>query len=40
VEAFDLGKGKTLSDQIDDLVVDEAIEAELDELKSKYKKAS
>ena len=40
VEAFDLGKGKTLSDQIDDLVVDEAIEADLDELKSKYKKAS
>ncbi|MBT8448818.1 MAG: phage shock protein PspA [Gammaproteobacteria bacterium] len=40
VEAFDLGKGKTLSDQIDDLVVDEAIDAELEELKSKYKKAS
>jgi phage shock protein A len=40
VEAFDLGKGKSLSDQIDDLVVDEAIEKELEEMKAKYKKAS
>lgn len=40
VEAYDLGKSKTLSEQIDDLVVDENIEAELDELKNKFKKAS
>lgn len=40
IEAFDLGKGKTLSEQIDDLVVDESIQKELDELKTKYKKAS
>lgn len=40
VEAFDLGRGKSLSDQIDDLVVDEAIEKELESLKAKYKKAS
>ena len=40
VEAFDLGKGRTLSDQIDQLVVDEEIEKELEALKSKFKKAS
>jgi len=40
VEAFDLGNGKTLSDQINDLVVDEKIEEELEALKNKFKKAS
>ena len=40
VEAFELGRKKTLSEEIDDLVVDENIEAELNELKTKFKKAS
>ena len=40
VEAFDLGKGQTLSQQIDQLVVDEEIERELEALKTKFKKAS
>ncbi len=40
IEAYDLGKGQTLSDQIDQLVVDEDIEKELEALKTKFKKAS
>jgi phage shock protein A len=40
LEAYDLGKTQTLSDQIDQLVVDEKIEQELEALKSKMKKAS
>ena len=40
VESFDLGKGQTLSDQIEQLVVDEKIEEELKSLKVKFKKAS
>ena len=40
VESYDLGKGQTLSEQIDQLVVDEKVEEELDALRVKYKKAS
>ncbi|MCP4414841.1 MAG: phage shock protein PspA, partial [Gammaproteobacteria bacterium] len=40
VESFDLGKGQTLSQQIDQLQTDEKVEDELDALKEKYKKAS
>ena len=40
VESYDLGKGQSLSDQIDQLVVDEKVEAELEALKVKFKKAS
>jgi len=40
VESYDLGKGQTLSDQIEQLVVDEKVEEELEELKVKFKKAS
>ena len=40
VESYDLGKGTSLSDQIDQLVVDEKIEAELEAMRSKLKKAS
>ena len=40
VESYDLGKGATLSDQIEQLVVDEGIELELEALRVKYKKAS
>lgn len=40
VESYDLGKGQTLSDQIEQLVVDEKIEEELKSLKVKFKKAS
>ena len=40
VESYDLGKGQTLSDQIDQLVVDEKVEEELEALKVKFKKAS
>ncbi|RLA01777.1 MAG: phage shock protein PspA [Gammaproteobacteria bacterium] len=40
VEAFDLGKGESLSSQIDQLVVDDKIEEELESLRTKYKKAS
>ena len=40
VEAFDLGKKHSLSDQIDQLAVNEDIEKELEALKSKFKKAS
>jgi len=40
IEAYDLGKGQTLSDQIDQLAVDEDIEKELEALKTKFKKAS
>ncbi|PCJ46615.1 MAG: phage shock protein PspA [Gammaproteobacteria bacterium] len=40
VESYDLGKGQSLSDQIDQLVVDEKIEEELESLKVKFKKAS
>jgi len=40
VESYDLGKGLDLSDQIEQLVVDEKIEAELETLKAKFKKAS
>ncbi len=40
VESFDLGKGQTLSQQIDQLQTDEKVEDELEALKEKYKKAS
>jgi len=40
VESYDLGKSQTLSEQIEQLVVDEKVEEELEVLKSKYKKAS
>ena len=40
VESYDLGKGQSLSDQIEQLVVDEKIEEELESLKVKFKKAS
>ena len=40
VESYDLGKGTSLSDQIDQLVVDEKIEAELEAMRTKLKKAS
>ena len=40
IESYDLGKDQTLSEQIDQLVVDETIEDELAELKVKFKKAS
>jgi phage shock protein A len=40
VESYDLGKGQTLSEQIEQLVVDEKVEEELDALRVKYKKAS
>jgi phage shock protein A len=40
VESYDLGKGQSLSDQIEQLVVDEKIEQELESLKVKFKKAS
>jgi len=40
VESYNLGKGLDLSDQIEQLVVDEKIEAELETLKAKFKKAS
>lgn len=40
IEAYDLGKGQSLSDQIDQLAVDEEIEKELEALKTKFKKAS
>lgn len=38
-EAYDLGKGRTLSDEIGDLETEEAIQKELNALKSKMKKA-
>ncbi len=40
VESYDLGKGQNLSDQIDQLVVDEKVEEEFEALKVKLKKAS
>ena len=40
VESYDLGKGQTLSDQIEQLVVDEKVEEELEEMRIKFKKAS
>ncbi|MFT5520452.1 MAG: phage shock protein A [Enterobacterales bacterium] len=40
VESYDLGKGQSLSDQIEQLAVDEKIEEELNSLKVKFKKAS
>ena len=40
IEAYDLGKGQTLSQQIDQLAVDEEIDKELQALKTKFKKAS
>ncbi len=40
VESYDLGSKQTLSEQIDQLVVDEKVEEELEALKSRYKKAS
>ena len=40
VESYDLGSGGTLSDQIEQLVVDEKVEEELNVLRAKYKKAS
>jgi phage shock protein A len=38
VEAFDLGRGRTLADEINDLASNTAVEAELNELKSKLGK--
>ena len=38
VEAFDLGRGRTLADEINDLASNTAVEAELKELKSKLGK--
>jgi phage shock protein A len=38
VEAFDLGRGKTLADEINDLASNTVVEAELKELKSKLAK--
>lgn len=35
VEAYDLGRGKTLADEIADLEADQAVERELEELKSR-----
>jgi phage shock protein A len=40
VEAYDLGRGKTLEEEFDDLASDEAVEQELEALKSKVKAAS
>ena len=40
VESYDLGKGRTLSDQIEQLVVDDKVEEELEALRAKFKKAS
>ncbi len=40
VESFDLGRSQSLSDQIEQLVVNEKVEDELEALKTKYKKAS
>lgn len=40
IESYDLGQGQTLSDQIEQLVVDEKVEQELEALKVKFKKAS
>ena len=40
VESYDMGKGQTLSDQIEQLLVDEKIEEELEALRVKFKKAS
>jgi len=40
VEAYDLGRGKTLDEEFDDLATDEAVEQELEALKSKVKAAS
>ena len=40
VESYDLGRGETLSEQIEQLVVDEKVEEELNVLRAKYKKAS
>jgi phage shock protein A len=39
VEAYDLGRGKTLEDEFDELVSNEAIDAELEALKSKVRGA-
>ena len=38
VEAFDLGRGKTLADEINDLAADSVVEEELKELKAKMGK--
>ena len=40
VEAYDLGRGKTLADEIDSLEVESAIEEELADLKAKLARAS
>lgn len=40
VEAYDLGQGRTLDQEIADLEMEEAIESELDALKSKLAKSS
>lgn len=40
VESYDIGRGQSLSEQIAQLETDDKIEAELAELKGKYKKAS
>jgi len=39
-EAYDLGKGRTLADEINDLEAEEAIQSELDALKSRMQKKS
>jgi phage shock protein A len=38
VEAFDLGRSKTLADEIEELAADSVVEAELQELKVKLGK--
>jgi phage shock protein A len=38
VEAFDLGRGKTLAEEIDELVTDGAVDEELAALKSRLAK--
>jgi phage shock protein A len=40
VEAFDMGKGKTLADEIADLEAESEIEAELAKLKAKTGKTA
>jgi phage shock protein A len=40
VEAFDLGRARTLADEIDELVTDGAVDEELQALKARLGKAS
>lgn len=40
VEAFDLGRGRTLAEEIDELATDSAVEAELEALKARVGKGS